>query len=121
VRVDEHLDALIVHQDPSLLRSLRHQMLAPLDGQSAATRDRLEQTLRAWLAHLGNRQAMARELHVHPQTVRYRLSQLRELFGPTLDNPRARAALLVAVGWGEPMRGHAPRGTGTDRPVRPAA
>jgi DNA-binding PucR family transcriptional regulator len=43
---------------------------------------------------------VAEELHVHPQTVRYRLVQLRELFGTTLEEPTARAALLLALAWG---------------------
>ena len=33
---------------------------------------------------------------MHPQTVRYRLGRLRELFGSTLDDPAIRAALLLA-------------------------
>jgi hypothetical protein len=32
-------------------------------------------------------QAMAGELHVHPQTVWYRMAQLRELFWPALEGP----------------------------------
>ena len=44
-------------------------------------RARLTETLRAWLDRPGQVQAVAAELGVHPQTVRYRLRQLRELFG----------------------------------------
>jgi DNA-binding PucR family transcriptional regulator len=102
VHVERHLAALIVHQRPAMLRSLRRRLLAPLDGQPPATRERLTETLRSWLTQLGNRQAMARELHVHPQTVRYRLAQLRELFGADLDDPRTRAALTLALYWSGP-------------------
>jgi DNA-binding PucR family transcriptional regulator len=52
------------------------------------------------LLNLGNRRAVAEQLHVHPQTVRYRLGRLRELFGPALDDPATRAALLLALAWG---------------------
>jgi sugar diacid utilization regulator len=38
-------------------------------------------------------------LHLHPQTVRYRLGQLRALFGSALDEPASRAALLLALAW----------------------
>jgi hypothetical protein len=48
---------------------------------------------------LGDRQAVAAELHVHRQTVRYRLAQLRELFGDALDDPRFRMKLVLALGW----------------------
>jgi hypothetical protein len=99
VFADEHLDAILVHRDPRLLAALRRRMLAPLDGQSAGTRDRLIETLTSWLRHFGDRRAMAAELHVHPQTVRYRMGQLATLFGSTLDSPEERARLMLALAW----------------------
>jgi DNA-binding PucR family transcriptional regulator len=45
---------------------------------------------------------VARELHIHPHTVRYRIGQLREAFGPALDDPDQRARLLLALNWGPP-------------------
>ncbi|HET9258225.1 MAG TPA: helix-turn-helix domain-containing protein [Pseudonocardiaceae bacterium] len=98
--VDEHLDAMLVHHDDRLLAALRQQYLAPLAGLPPSTRERLSETLTSWLMNMGNRRAVAEELHVHPQTVRYRLGQLRELFGPALDDPGTRAALLLALAWG---------------------
>lgn len=108
VFTDEHLDAIIVHRDARMLEVLRAQTLAPLDGQSAASRERLCETLRAWLWHMGDRQAIAADLHIHPQTVRYRLARLHELFGEQLDDPGTRARLSLALGWGAP-RDPAPR------------
>ncbi|MGH3988387.1 MAG: PucR family transcriptional regulator [Pseudonocardiaceae bacterium] len=98
--VDEHLDAMVVHRDHRLLAALRQQYLAPLAQLPDSTRDRLSETLRSWLMNMGNRKAVADELHVHPQTVRYRLGRLRELFGAALDEPATRAALLLALAWG---------------------
>jgi hypothetical protein len=98
--VDEHLDAMMVHRDERLLIAVRRQYLAPLAALPESTRDRLSETLRSWLMNLGNRKAVAEELHVHPQTVRYRLGRLRELFGSALDDPATRAALLLALAWG---------------------
>ncbi|HEX5980736.1 MAG TPA: helix-turn-helix domain-containing protein [Thermoleophilaceae bacterium] len=40
---------------------------------------------------------VARALHVHPQTVRYRLARLRELFGERLDAPDGRFELELAL------------------------
>jgi hypothetical protein len=40
---------------------------------------------------------VAAALHVHPQTVRYRLGQLRDLFGAALDDPDSRFALALAT------------------------
>jgi len=43
------------------------------------------------------RDVVAAELGVHPQTVRYRLRQLRELFGTRLEDPEARFELSLAL------------------------
>ena len=40
----------------------------------------------------GNAAAMARALHLHPQTIRYRLGRLRELFGDDLSTTPTRAS-----------------------------
>jgi DNA-binding PucR family transcriptional regulator len=40
---------------------------------------------------------MAADLHVHPQTVRYRLARLRELLGCALDDPETRFELEVVL------------------------
>ena len=58
---------------------------------------RLLETLAAWLDHQGNVPQVAEALQVHPQTVRYRLGQLRELFGEALEDPEARFELALAV------------------------
>jgi DNA-binding PucR family transcriptional regulator len=100
VFVDEHLDALIVHRDSRLLDALREQALAPLAAVSPPVRARLSETLAAWLRHLGDRQAVAADLHIHPQTVRYRMTQLHDLFGPALDDPANRTRLTLALAWG---------------------
>jgi PucR-like helix-turn-helix protein len=100
--VEDHLDTIIVHRDRDLLAALRRRSLAPLDELTPGARGRLEDTLAAWLRHGGDPGAVAAELHVHPQTVRYRLKQLRELFGPALDDPEARIRLTLALAWGPP-------------------
>ncbi|QRP43394.1 CdaR family transcriptional regulator [Amycolatopsis sp. FDAARGOS 1241] len=102
VFADEHLDAIIVHRDDRLLDVLRRRCLAPLDDLNESSRERLVTTLTSWLLHLGDRKAVAEDLHIHPQTVSYRLGRLHELFGPVLDDPAARATLLIALAWGPP-------------------
>lgn len=102
VAVEDCLDAVIVHADEGLLAALRRQVLAPLDQFTPGARDRLTGTLTCWLRHAGDRQAVARELHIHPHTVKYRLEQLRKVFGSDLDLPDQRARLLLALNWGPP-------------------
>lgn len=99
VFVDDHLDTIIVHRDDRLLSFLREQVLAPLDDLPKGSRERLTETLVSWLRNLGDRTVVAEELHIHPQTVSYRLSRLRELFGDSLDSPRERSRLLLALNW----------------------
>ena len=60
--------------------------------------EKLTETLRSWLLHHGRRDAVAAELFVHPQTVRYRMGQLREVFGDRLEDPRSILELTIALG-----------------------
>ena len=63
----------------------------------AAERERLLETLGAWLAHQRHTPRIAAELHVHPQTVRYRIGKLRELLGDALETPDGRFELELAL------------------------
>jgi hypothetical protein len=97
VEAEARLPALLLAESPDIVMALRDRSLAPLRDETEASRARLESTLRAWLRHRGAQAAVAAELGVHPQTVRYRMGRLRELFGPDLDDPEARFALEVAL------------------------
>jgi hypothetical protein len=97
VSCDEHLVSLATHGDPAVLRDLAESRLAPLESETPASRERLTATLRAWLDHQGEVSRVAAELHVHPQTVRYRLRRLRELFGKALESPSGRFELALAL------------------------
>src|SRR3954471_18077886 len=96
-RAEEHLPALVIAADPALGAELAQQRLAPLQTLADGPRARLTETLRAWLDRPGQVQAVAAELGVHPQTVRYRVKQLRELFGDRLEDPEARFELGLAL------------------------
>lgn len=96
-RAEDHLAALILSGDPALIGELAELRLAPLTTQPPRSRERLEATLLAYLRHRGNGPLMAAELHVHPQTVRYRLARLRELLGSALDDPETRFELELVL------------------------
>jgi DNA-binding PucR family transcriptional regulator len=49
------------------------------------------------LRHWGSRAAVADELRVHPQTVSYRIRQLRELIDGDLDDADARFELALVL------------------------
>jgi hypothetical protein len=97
VHADEHFGALLLAADPALTADLVRHRLAPLDELPAGARRRATETLRAWLDAHGDVSAAADALDVHPQTVRYRIGQLRGLLGGALDDADARLELVLAL------------------------
>jgi DNA-binding PucR family transcriptional regulator len=95
---EAHLPTLVLHADEEALADLRARALAPLADLRPATAEKLRDTLRSWLLHQGRREDIAQELFVHPQTVRYRMTQLRELYGERLEDPEVVLALTIALG-----------------------
>ncbi|PRY38545.1 PucR-like helix-turn-helix protein [Geodermatophilus tzadiensis] len=98
VDTELRLADLVLRADGEALADLRAQVLAPLDDLPPGPREKLLETLRSWLLHHGRREQVAAELYVHPQTVRYRMGQLRERFGDRLDDPQTVLALTLALG-----------------------
>jgi hypothetical protein len=94
---DEHLVPLLLGSDPGALADLRARALAPLADLRPATAEKLAETLRWWLLHQGRRDEVAAALFVHPQTVRYRMGQLRELYGDRLEDPQTVLELTIAL------------------------
>ncbi len=95
---DLHLARLVVGADADGLADLRSRVLAPLSDLTATSRDKLTETLRAWLVHQGRRDDIAEALFVHPQTVRYRMTQLRDLYGEQLRDPDFVRDATIALG-----------------------
>lgn len=98
VDTDEHLVEIVLGADPDAAVDLRRRALAPLESLRPNAAERLTETLRSWLLHQGQRDAVAADLIVHPQTVRYRMNQLRELYGERLNDPETILELTVALG-----------------------
>jgi hypothetical protein len=98
VDTELRLSDLVLRADGEALADLRAQVLAPLDGLGPGPREKLVETLRAWLLHHGRREKIAAELFVHPQTVRYRMGQLRDLYGERLEDPQSVLELTLALG-----------------------
>jgi hypothetical protein len=108
----ERTGELLLRSDPALAAELAIERLAPLRGLSAGSRRRLEKTLRVWLAEQGRLGPVAAALGIHPQTVRYRLGRLRELFGGDLDDPDRRFWLELALRAGPMEDQDPPAGNG---------
>ncbi|MEV0810831.1 helix-turn-helix domain-containing protein [Micromonospora sp. NPDC050200] len=94
---EQQLARLVLSTDPEALADLRAQVLQPLSALPPATAQRLAETLRSWLLHQGRRDDVAADLFVHPQTVRYRMGRLRELYGERLNDPATVLELTLAL------------------------
>jgi hypothetical protein len=88
IRSAEHIPALVVSRAGELIDDAAATRLAPLQAVPPARRERLAETLLVLLEHNFNAADASRRLRVHPQTVRYRLRHLRDLFGDELRDPR---------------------------------
>jgi hypothetical protein len=97
VWADDRRVDLLLAGDPGLARGLVDDVLGPLATMPPATRERLVETLGAWLEHQGEVRPTAQQLHVHAQTVRYRLAQLRELLGDRMSSAEGRLEVELAL------------------------
>lgn len=96
IHCDDHLTDLVLRRGGDLLDRLRAKRLAPLQGMAQGRQDMLADTLLAWL-ETGKSSSVASRLFIHPQTARYRLHKLQDLFGEQLDNPDARFELALVL------------------------
>jgi PucR C-terminal helix-turn-helix domain len=96
-RAEDHLADLLLFEGSALAGRISARRLAPLAPLTERARERMRETALAYLRHRGNAVAMAAELHVHPQTARYRIARLQELFGDDFDDPDTRFELEIAL------------------------
>jgi hypothetical protein len=97
VLADEHLADLILLESAAVVERIIERRLGAFEQLTPAARERMARTALAFVQMHGNASAMAGELHVHPQTARYRIARLRELLGAQLDEPAARFELEAAL------------------------
>lgn len=114
----EHTEALVLLQPEELLDDLALRCLAPLAHCGPAHARRLAETLLAWLETRGGAPEVAERLGVHPQTVRYRLRQIRELWGDEIDDPDRRFELELVLR-AQRLRGEIGRSGGRSRRAAP--
>ena len=61
------------------------------------TRSQFTITLRTYLDHFGDVRTAAAALHVHPNTLRYRIRRLQALTGMDLDDPATRLVVALSL------------------------
>lgn len=91
VSLTEYLPQLLVARSPHLASGLREAVLGPL-----APHPDLMSTLRAYLDHNLDRAATAGALHIHRNTLRYRLQRIEELTTRRFEQPSDLVLLYLA-------------------------
>ena len=85
----------VLKQQPSgNLATLRDRLVGPV--KAADDHGKLWRTLTAYLRSPSDLGALAAELHIHVNTLRYRLKRIEELVAAPLDRPETLAKLYVA-------------------------
>jgi hypothetical protein len=96
---DVHIESLML-QLADLAAAEGHQTSGPvarLAAYDAAHRTQLVETLRAWLDAFGDAISAAAQVHVHPNTFRYRLRRIGEVGGIDLDDADSRFAAMLEL------------------------
>lgn len=99
VYAEQHLLALWLLADETLLDEVAGRLLAPLMNEKLThgQRERFTETLEALLAADGDVLEAASRLHVHEQTVRYRKRHIFEIFDDQLDDPDSRLMMELVL------------------------
>jgi hypothetical protein len=94
---EDHLCEMLLSSDWALVEQLADREFAAVREMTLHRRNRLIETLEAWLEARGSATKIAERLCVHPQTVRYRMRQLEQSLGEQLDDPDSRFAMELVL------------------------
>jgi hypothetical protein len=97
VRFEQHPLPVLLASGPEAAETLALSVLGPVLDLPPDDRSVILDTARAWLASAGSTSAAAKQLHVHRNTVRYRLRRLAELTGRNPAHPVQAAELHAAL------------------------
>jgi len=97
VRFEQRTLGVLLANSPDQARAMADAVLGPVLAMPGDDRSLMLETARAWLAAGGSTSTAARELHVHRNTVRYRLRRFEELTGRDLAIPVDAAEAYVAL------------------------
>jgi hypothetical protein len=100
--------------DADVGEALRERYLVPLEGSGSGAE--IAATLRAYLAEGGHVETAADRLHIHPNTLRYRLARFEELAGVGLREPQVAFELWWALERAASTPGPGPLEPGPKRP-----
>ncbi|WP_240487318.1 PucR family transcriptional regulator [Actinomadura flavalba] len=96
-RAEDHVRELLLEEGGRLTEIVAARRLEPLTRTRSRHGLRLAVTLLECLKNGFNATGAAAALHVHPQTVRYRLGQLHELLDFDVEDPSIRLELMLLL------------------------
>jgi DNA-binding PucR family transcriptional regulator len=94
--IDSH-ELLLASVPEDVRTSYRDRLLGPLLAYDRDHRSDLVATLRRFLEHSGSWQRCAAAMHVHVNTLRYRIGRVEELTGRDLSRLEDRVDLFLAL------------------------
>ncbi len=100
IAFDEAWTALALHRGAVAAAAANVTELGPLGvlrAHDVTNKAGYVDTLYEWLRHPGDPRAAARNLRIHPNTLRYRMRKLLELVPLDIEDPDVRLALLVQL------------------------
>jgi len=93
LRIEDHPMEILLHRLPDTARRLRARVLEPL---AVPERKELLRTLEAFVGHDYDRAATATALHVHRNTLGYRIRRIEQVTGLDLSSARDLALAYLA-------------------------
>lgn len=97
IAAERHMPIIVMMQERELVERVINRRLAPLFTVRPVHRYRLAETLLISLECGFNATEVSGRLHLHAQTVRYRIRQLEELFGDSIHATSGRLELHMAL------------------------
>ncbi|MDE3722249.1 PucR family transcriptional regulator ligand-binding domain-containing protein [Nocardiopsis sp. N85] len=94
--IDSH-ELLLASVPEEVQSSYRERLLGPLIAYDRDHRSELVETLERFLEHSGSWQRCAAAMHVHVNTLRYRIGRVEELTGRDLSELEHRVDLFLAL------------------------
>jgi DNA-binding PucR family transcriptional regulator len=113
VRYEDVPIAVLLATAPDAAATVANRILGPVLALPESECDTILSTLRVWFAEDGATSVAAEKMHVHRNTIRYRLRRLEELTGRSLGQPTGLAELYLALEATRILRLHGAKESGT--------
>jgi DNA-binding PucR family transcriptional regulator len=97
LRYEQQPIAILLASVPELARNIADAVLGPVLALPAPDRKSLLDTMRAWFAEHGSATATAARMHMHRNTVHYRLRRVETLTGRDFTKPTDVGELHLAL------------------------